>query len=222
MTNGQTVAALELADWRRSVAELYAEVRRVWAADPHAAHAHWRGERERLYRSHPQSPVPLDQRQAFRGLSFRYDHALHFELPLLATNTEERTGRPEHSEQTDSVQLPTSTGSHMAFYPIGQVEVPFPAGGRRLTVLWLRDYAGGLFLPFGDATNGRETYAGGRYLLDTGKGADLGGDCERGTLILDFNFAYQPSCAFDPRWTCPLVPPENRLDLAILAGERRT
>jgi uncharacterized protein (DUF1684 family) len=79
---------------------------------------------------------------------------------------------------------------------------------------------GRLFIPFRDATNGDETYAAGRYLLDTAKGADLGGDPERGTLIVDFNFATQPSCAFDPRWACPLAPPENRLDLAIRAGER--
>ncbi len=81
-------------------------------------------------------------------------------------------------------------------------------------------YAGGLFIPFRDATNGTETYAAGRYLLDTAKGADLGGDPSRGTLIVDFNFAFQPSCAFDPRWACPLAPPESRLDVPIRAGER--
>jgi uncharacterized protein (DUF1684 family) len=81
-------------------------------------------------------------------------------------------------------------------------------------------YAGGLFLPFRDATNGTETYGAGRYLLDAAKSADLGGDPERRSLILDFNFAFQPSCAFDPRWSCPLSPPENRLDLRIEAGER--
>lgn len=67
----------------------------------------------------------------------------------------------------------------------------------------MEGYAGGLFLPFRDATNGRETYGAGRYLLDAAKSADLGGDLGRGTLLLDFNFAYQPSCAFDPRWACP-------------------
>ena len=75
-------------------------------------------------------------------------------------------------------------------------------------------YAGGLFVPFRDATNGTETYGAGRYLVDAAKSADLGGDPAAGTLVLDFNFAFQPSCAFDPRWACPLAPPENRLDLA--------
>ena len=81
-------------------------------------------------------------------------------------------------------------------------------------------YAGGLFIPFRDATNGSETYGAGRYLVDGAKSADLGGDPAQGTIIIDFNFAFQPSCAFDPRWACPLAPPENRLDLAIRAGER--
>ena len=75
-----------------------------------------------------------------------------------------------------------------------------------------------MFLPFADATSGRGSYGGGRYLLDTVKGADLG---ERdGRLLLDFNFAYNPSCAYDPRWTCPLPPPQSRLDVPVTAGER--
>ena len=75
-----------------------------------------------------------------------------------------------------------------------------------------------MFLPFRDATSGSETYGAGRYLLDTVKGADLGDD--GGRLVLDFNFAYNPSCAYDPRWACPLAPPENRLPVAVRAGER--
>ncbi len=82
---------------------------------------------------------------------------------------------------------------------------------------WLDAYAGGLFVPFRDATSGHETYGAGRYLLDTVKGADLGTD--DGRLVLDFNFAYNPSCAYDPRWVCPLAPEPNRLDIAIGAGE---
>jgi uncharacterized protein (DUF1684 family) len=81
-------------------------------------------------------------------------------------------------------------------------------------------YAGGLFLPFRDATNGRETYGAGRYLLDAAKSADLGPGGAPGSLVLDFNFAFHPSCAFDARWSCPLAPPENRLDAPVEAGER--
>jgi uncharacterized protein (DUF1684 family) len=81
-------------------------------------------------------------------------------------------------------------------------------------------YAGGLFLPFRDATNGSTTYGAGRYVLDAAKSADLGGDPAAGTLVVDLNFAYHPSCAFDPQWSCPLAPPESRLGVAIEAGER--
>ena len=74
-----------------------------------------------------------------------------------------------------------------------------------------------MFLPFRDATSGNTTYGGGRYLLDTAKGADLGsaGDA----LVLDFNFAYHPSCVYDPKWVCPLAPLANRLAVAVEAGE---
>jgi uncharacterized protein (DUF1684 family) len=88
----------------------------------------------------------------------------------------------------------------------------------RLTLLWLEGYGGGLFLPFRDATCGVETYGGGRYLLDQVKGADLGVRAE-GDLVLDFNFAYHPSCAHDPRWTCPLAPPGNVIAQPVRAGE---
>ena len=75
------------------------------------------------------------------------------------------------------------------------------------------------FLPVKDASAGRPggTYGGGRYLLDTVKGADLGG--QDGRLVLDFNFAYNPSCAYDPRWTCPLPPRQSRLGIAVTVGE---
>ena len=87
-----------------------------------------------------------------------------------------------------------------------------------LDLYWLEAYAGGLFLSFTDETSGSETYAAGRYLLDTVKGADLG---ERnGRLVLDFNFAFNPSCSYDARWVCPLAPPGNRLSDPIRAGER--
>ena len=85
-------------------------------------------------------------------------------------------------------------------------------------MFWVLGYGGGVFLPFKDATNGPETYGGGRYLLDTIKHADLGSEDER--LVLDFNYAYNPSCAYNPRWHCPLSPPENTLPVEIRAGEK--
>lgn len=208
-------AELWLADWRRRIAELYAEVRRLAADDPPVAHAYWRAERERLFRRHPQSPLPPSERGTFRARHFPYQPALRFEARL------ERAGLPAPgSPGGRAIELPNSGREVLAFRRIGEVTLPFADRPRQLGVFWMEGYAGGLFLPFRDATNGRQTYGAGRYLLDGAKGADLGGDPEHGALVLDFNFAYQPSCAFDPRWACPLAPPENRLDVAIRAGER--
>jgi uncharacterized protein len=91
--------------------------------------------------------------------------------------------------------------------------------GGELTLYWIGGYGGGTFLPFADATSGTETYGLGRYLLDTIKGADLGGT-QDGRTILDFNFAYFPSCAYSSRYVCPLAPRSNRVDVAVRGGER--
>ena len=116
--------------------------------------------------------------------------------------------------------LPNSGAESPAFDRIGTVRLPWPGGDAELPLFWMRGYTGGLFLPLGDATNGVETYGAGRYLLDGAKSADLGGDPAAGTLVVDANFAFQPSCAFDPQWACPLAPPESRVAVRIEAGER--
>lgn len=224
---------LSLADWRRRIAELYADVRRLATTDAAAALERWRAVREQLFREHPQSPVPADVRADFRAAHFEPDRALRFEIrvdpPSAADDRAVAADRlaPAPIDFGDPagasagpVQLPVSGGGLMTFRRFGTVIVPFPAGSRRLEIYWMEGYAGGLFLPFRDATNGAETYGAGRYLLDGAKSADLGGDPAAGTLILDFNFAFQPSCAFDPKWACPLAPPANRLDLPVRAGER--
>jgi uncharacterized protein (DUF1684 family) len=113
-----------------------------------------------------------------------------------------------------------SIGGVMPTTPVGRLRFSVAGSEQTLTTYWLGGYADGLFLPFRDATNGAETYGAGLYLLDTPKSADLGGDASRQAVIIDFNFAYQPSCAFDPRWACPLAPPDNRLAIRIEAGER--
>ena len=214
--SGSVDAILTLADWRRTIATLYADVRRLAAGDPATALELWRSTRERLYREHPQSPVPTGARADFRAAYFDHDPGLRFEVivesPPVAVPAMALGGR--------SIDLPVSAGGTMAFRRFGVVTVPFPEGPRPLEIYWMEGYAGGLFLPFRDATNGRETYGAGRYLLDAAKSADLGAGAIPGSLILDFNFAFQPSCAFDPKWACPLAPPANRLDIAIRAGER--
>ncbi|MFI5259870.1 MAG: DUF1684 domain-containing protein [Candidatus Limnocylindrales bacterium] len=215
---------LQLADWRRRVGELYAEVRDLAARDPAAAHARWRTAREALYRDHPSSPLPVERRTEFRAVHFPYDSSLRFEVQVKRDEPPASGATPACAAGVGGLglKLPISTGRPLGFERVGRLEIPFAAGARWLALFWLPEYAGGLFLPFRDATNGRETYGGGRYLLDTGKGADLGGDPDRGAVVVDFNFAYQPSCAFDPRWSCPLSPAENRLDIEIHAGERLT
>jgi uncharacterized protein (DUF1684 family) len=215
---------LELADWRRRIASLYAEVRRLSETDVPAAHQLWGSTREALFRDHPSSPVPVDRRAGFRAAHFDYDPSLRFEVAATCV------AEPPTPRITPSIafagapaipmSLDVSAGGSMSFTRLGHIEIPFAEGPRRLGLFWMAGYAGGLFIPFRDATNGHETYAAGRYLLDAAKSADLGGDSARGTLVLDFNFAYQPSCAFDPKWGCPLAPPENHLDIAIRAGER--
>jgi uncharacterized protein (DUF1684 family) len=114
--------------------------------------------------------------------------------------------------------VPSSAGGEFEAQPLATARFVLDGAERTLTVHWLAGYAGGVLLVFRDLTSGRETYGAGRYLLDTAKGADLG--AEGGRLVLDFNFAYQPSCSYDPRWSCPLAPPENHLDVPVRAGER--
>jgi uncharacterized protein (DUF1684 family) len=209
--DGSLEDRLTLADWRRRVAALYVEVRAMAASDPAIALAHWRAGREWLFREHPQSPLPIAERDGFHAKHFEHDPALRFAVDV------EPAPPPDPAAPT--LELPNSGPDILSFRRIGTVRLPFPSGERRLSLFWLAGYAGGLFIPFRDATNGTETYGAGRYLMDAAKSADLG-TTDDGKLILDFNFATQPSCAFDPRWACPLAPPENRLDIEVRAGER--
>jgi uncharacterized protein (DUF1684 family) len=210
---------LSLADWRRRIADLYAEVRRIAATDAPGAWALWRTTREALFREHPDSPVPASLRGSFQARHWPYDEALRFVLPVLDSAPEAEPGIRLSMAPGTTLQLPMSVGEALDFRRIGWIEVPFAASPRRLALYWMAGYSGGLFLPFRDSTNGDATYAAGRYVLDTAKSADLGADVA-GRLVVDFNFAFHPSCAFDPVWSCPLAPPENRLDLPVEAGER--
>ena len=113
-----------------------------------------------------------------------------------------------------------STGSDgiVPFERIGQLSLPT---GDTLDVWRLQTYGGGIFLPVrdGSAAHVGGTYGGGRYLLDTIKGADLGVGADRTSLVIDLNFAYNPSCAYDPDWACPLAPPGNIVAAKIGVGE---
>ena len=194
---------LELADWRRAVAELYSSVRNE--RDPATAHQLWRAGRDRLFRTHPQSPLSDDDPLRATGLpSWPYDSALRFELPLESADPHE-------------LAVPTDGDGLTRMRRIGRVRLPAPLDAT-LDVWWLHQYGGGLFLPVRDGTAGTTSYGGGRYLLDTAKGADLGGHDD--LLVLDLNFLYHPSCRYDPAWQCPLAPRGNTMTAEIRAGER--
>lgn len=227
---------LALADWRRQVARLYADWRIGSVGDPAGATDAFRAARDELFREHPQSPLAPSERAAFRGLQYwPYDAAYRMEVVLEAApdlrppEADDISvgagkawggGSADDGDGEKSVALPESHPTGARFRRIGRVLLEGPLAGASLGVYWITAYGGGIFLPFRDATAGRETYGAGRYLLDTIKGADLGGDAERGTLLLDFNMAYSPSCAYDPRWACPLAPADTVLALPVTAGER--
>jgi uncharacterized protein len=195
---------LDLLDWKRRILDLYAEVRA--SPDPESAWSRWRNVRDDLYRNHPQSPLSPEDRLAFEGIDyFPYDPGLRV-LARVAT----APGEPQ--------AILGSAGSTIVFRRFGRAWFDLAGAPRSLELYWLEGYGGGVFLPFADRTTGRESYGGGRYLFDTVKGADLGTDDDR--LVLDFNFAYNPSCSYDARWACPLAPASNRLALPVRAGER--
>jgi len=196
---------LELLDWRRRVFALYAEVRAD--DDPERAWDRWRAVRDELFRTHPQSPLAPEARAGSAGLDyFPYDPTLRLTARVEPTAPELRS-------------IGASGGETVTFRRFGLARFELGGAAQSLELYWLEAYGGGVFCPFADGTSGGTTYGGGRYLLDTVKGADLGGDDD--SLVLDFNFAYNPSCAYSPRWACPLAPAENALPAAIEAGERK-
>jgi len=194
---------LELAGWREQVARLY-------LAEPRAGEAGleaFRRGRDLLFREHPQSPLTAEQRASVQT------------LPWFAYSADARVQtRLEPVGQGEDLLIDTGGEDGVVGYRrVGRLATPF--GG--LTLLWTLGYGGGLFLPFRDATAGQRTYGAGRYLTDTikgtfGRGLEVQGD----RITVDFNYAYNPSCAYDSRWACPLAPFENRLDAPVTAGEQ--
>jgi uncharacterized protein (DUF1684 family) len=204
MTASTARTAANVVDWRRRVFALYSAVRQ--ADDPEDAHELWRIERDDLMARHPATPMLPEDRLLFEGLPIApYDAAWRFELPILPA-------------EPAGFEFSTGTDGVVPFERVGLVEIP-DAGS--LDVWRLMSYGGGVFVPVRDSLAGSAggTYGGGRYLIDTIKGADLGSDAARGTIVLDFNFAYNPSCAYDPAWACPLAQPGNVLPIAVPVGE---
>lgn len=194
------VTALQVADFRRRVVGRYAQVRET--SDAPRGHAGWAAGHASLLRGHPASPVLPEHRGTDVQVA-RYDPAFRFVVPL----------DPAPHER---IEVPTGTDGVVGYERVGRVSLDDLGS---LDVWWHAGYGGGLFVPFRDATCLDGGYGGGRYLLDTVKGADLGTDGSGARLVVDLNFAYHPSCAYDPRWACPLAPPGNVLDAAVPVGE---
>jgi uncharacterized protein (DUF1684 family) len=187
--------SLSLLAWRREVCELYAAVR---AAPPADGHALWSAGRSALFRMSEQSPLPPDDPRRETGVPVSaYDPAWRAVVPL-------EPAAPAHRVLEGGVGMER----------IGVLRTPWGT----LDAWWLDDYSGGLFVPVKDATAGRTSYGAGRYLLDTAKGADLGS--AQDGVVVDLNFLYHPSCAYDPRWSCPLAPAGNVLEVAVPVGEQ--
>ena len=201
------LSPLDVADWRLRTFALYAHVRELAATDPIEAQAEWRGGRDAMFADHRGSPLPKDRREGFTGLSyFDYEPALRFEAVI-------EPAEPAHRDVT------TGTDGVVGFDRVGRVDLD---GVGSLDIWRIAGYGGGVFIPVKDALAGKDggTYGAGRYLIDTIKGAHLGRSENPESLILDFNFAYNPSCVYDPRWLCPLAGPGNTVDVHIRAGER--
>ena len=162
-----------------------------------------------MYRDDPQSPVPV--RPPVR-------HS-----PGACSTTTTRRGERSRWSRTRTplpLQIPVSTGEQFAFTRIGIARFILHDVEHELELSWNEGYGGGHLPGVHRRDSGRATYGGGRYLIDTVKGADLGFDRESGTAVLDFNFAFNPSCSYDARWACPLAPSANRLPIPVTAGEQ--
>ena len=197
---------LALAHWRCSTAEMYALVRQ--SEDPFQAWQLFVKQRNHLFKVHGQSPLDPGQQASFRSLSYYpYDPAFRV------------IGHLDHDVETMELAIDLGEDGLLRLKRIATINFELQSHPARLCLFWVQGYGGGLFLPFKDQTNQSKSFSGGRYLYDTIKGADLGAGENK--ILLDFNFAYNPSCAYSPRWVCPLAPEENNLYLPIDAGEKR-
>ena len=206
---------LGLYDYRRRVAALYRERMRATLAGEDAAMVwqRFREARDDLFAHHPQSALDEEQRRHFQGLQyFPYNPAMCV-VADVDTNVEPTL-----------LTVAMNAEEAMTMTPVARLDFTIEGRAAALSLYWLNIYGGGLFLPFRDTTSPGQSYGSGRYLFDTIKGSDFlpaPGTPVREGILLDFNYAYNPSCAYNDRWVCPLAPVENRLSIPIRAGEMK-
>jgi uncharacterized protein (DUF1684 family) len=163
----------------------------------------FRAEKDEFFRDHAQSPLTPEQRSSFDGLRY------FPEDPRLVVRTELVTDGVDRDER---IVMQTTTGEEQVYRRAGVIDFDVDGERARLT-LYASEDMHDLFLPFRDATSGGETYGAGRYLEVEPPDADR-------RVVVDFNYAYNPYCAYNPDWSCPIPPGENWLSVPIRAGER--
>lgn len=162
--------------------------------------AEFRAEKDVYFGKDQDSPLTDGQRGRFKGLSY-FDEAPDLAFKLT----------PTLIEDSAQVEIPITTGGTTTTHRWATVS--FSVDDQQATLTVFREEEDGpLFLPFRDGTAGDETYAVGRYV-------ELH-PLHDGNLWLDFNYSYNPYCAYNDQWSCPIPPPENRISVPIRAGER--
>ncbi|MEM8861215.1 MAG: DUF1684 domain-containing protein [Chloroflexota bacterium] len=200
---------IQITDWRRTVSATYADIRQH-NSNPHSLQEAWgrfRRTRDDLFAHHPMTPLTAEQRENFSTIPF-YDYDPDYAV------------WGTMNIDVEAYTLDAQLEADGLFKYTRVAEIAFELKGEKylLNMFMIEGYGGALYLPFADATNGQTTYGGGRYLYDAIKGADLGSKGDQ--ILFDFNFAYNPSCAYNYFWSCPLPPAENRLPISIEAGEK--
>ena len=206
---------LELYDYRTRVAEMYRTRRQATLAGEDAATIlqRFRESRDELFANHSQSALDQEQKQQFHGLRyFPYNPSMCVEADI------------ETGVEPQILNVAMNAEETMTMSTVARLHFTLEGVNTTLSLYWLNIYGGGLFLPFRDTTCPAESYGGGRYLFDTIKGSDfltVPASSASARILLDFNYAYSPSCAYNDRWVCPLAPIENRLKVPIRAGEMK-
>ena len=158
----------------------------------------FRTEKDEFFTTHPQSPLTHEQRHAFKGLVyFPENSTLRKEVPV------------EVFPLQETVSIQTTGGEPQTYNRYGRFKFDVDGQAAELTLYSSKD---GFFLPFVDSLAGKETYPAGRYIEVE--------QLPNGKFLVDFNLAYNPYCAYNEQWSCPLTPAENRLKVPIRAGEK--